>query len=323
MNRQIEEWRAEAEALRRQRPRHILFLCVANSARSQIAEGIARSLAPPGVKVSSAGSFPAPVRPQAIRVLEEIGIEISGHRSKGMDSIDTGSVDAVITLCAEEVCPVFPGKPVRIHWGLPDPAAVTGTEEARLNAFRSVRDELINRLKALFGHGEETAVKRPHAIAIVGNSGAGKTTLLERLIPALKRKGLRVGAVKHDAHRFDIDHPGKDSHRLTAAGADTMMITSAEKLAMVKRHAGSPPIEELLERYFPDIDLVLVEGLRGSSLPKIEVHRKEFRRELICRGERNDPALAAVASDEPLDLDVPVLDLNDPEAIAEFIASVL
>ena len=323
MSRQIEEWNAEAETLRRQRPRHILFLCVANSARSQIAEGIARSLAPPGVKISSAGTSPASVRPQAIQALREIGIDISGHRSKGMDSIDTGSVDAVITLCAEEVCPVFPGKPVRIHWGLPDPAAVTGTEEARLNAFRSVRDELLGRLKVLFGHGEGTAVKRPHAIAIVGNSGAGKTTLLERLIPALKRKGLRVGAVKHDAHRFDIDHPGKDSHRLTSAGADTMVITSASKLAMVKRHAASPPNEELLERYFSDMDLVLVEGFRGSSLPKIEVHRKAFRRALICRGERNDPDLMAVASDEPLDLDVPVLDLNAPEAITEFIASVL
>ena len=155
MNRQIEEWRAEAEALRRQRPRHILFLCVANSARSQIAEGIARSLAPPGVKVSSAGSSPASVRPQAIRVLEEIGIDISGHRSKGMDSIDAGSVDAVITLCAEEVCPVFPGKTHRIHWALSDPAGVAGPEEHRLDAFRSVRDELLRRLKVLFGQGEE------------------------------------------------------------------------------------------------------------------------------------------------------------------------
>jgi molybdopterin-guanine dinucleotide biosynthesis protein MobB len=166
-------------------------------------------------------------------------------------------------------------------------------------------------------------VKNPHAIAIVGNSGAGKTTLLERLIPALKRKEMRVGVVKHDAHRFDIDHPGKDSHRLTAAGADTMMITSAEKMAMVKRHAASPPIEELLARYFTDMDLVLVEGFRGSSLPKIEVHRKEFRRALLCRGERNDPNLSAVASDEPLALDVPVLDLNDPEPIAEFIVSLM
>ena len=104
------DWRTEAAELRAMRPRHILFLCVANSARSQMAEGIARSLAPPGVKVSSAGSSPASVRPQAIRALKEIGIDISGHRSKGLDSIDAGSVDAVITLCAEEVCPVFLGK---------------------------------------------------------------------------------------------------------------------------------------------------------------------------------------------------------------------
>jgi molybdopterin-guanine dinucleotide biosynthesis protein MobB len=164
-------------------------------------------------------------------------------------------------------------------------------------------------------------MKRVPAVAIVGNSGAGKTTLLERLLPALKGKGFRVGIVKHDAHRFDIDHPGKDSYRFTAAGADTMVITSREKLAMVKRHAASPSIEELLERYFGDVDLVLVEGVRGSSLPKIEVHRKEFRSTLICRGERDDPGLAAVASDEPLDLDVPILDLNDPDAIAEFIAA--
>jgi arsenate reductase len=150
MSRQIEEWRTGAEALRANRPRHILFLCVANSARSQMAEGIARSLAPQGVKVSSAGSSPASIRPQAIQALKEIGIDISEHRSKGLDSIDAGSVDVVITLCAEEVCPAFLGKAHRGHWGLPDPAAVTGTEETRLNAFRSVRDELRRRLEVLF-----------------------------------------------------------------------------------------------------------------------------------------------------------------------------
>jgi arsenate reductase (thioredoxin) len=113
------DWRTEAAELRALQPQHILFLCVANSARSQMAEGIARSLAPQGVTVSSAGSSPPSVRPQAIRVLNEIGIDISGHRSKGLESIDTGSVDAVITLCAEEVCPVFLGKAHRVHWGLP------------------------------------------------------------------------------------------------------------------------------------------------------------------------------------------------------------
>jgi protein-tyrosine-phosphatase len=155
MNARPAEWRTEAAELRSMQPRHILFLCVANSARSQLAEGIARSLAPPGVKISSAGSSPASIRPQAIQVLNEIGIDISGHRSKGLDSIDAGSVDAVITLCAEEVCPVFLGKAHRLHWGLPDPAAAIGNEETRLNAFRSVRDELLRRLKILFGHGKD------------------------------------------------------------------------------------------------------------------------------------------------------------------------
>jgi protein-tyrosine-phosphatase len=155
MNARPAEWRTEAAELRSMQPRHILFLCVANSARSQLAEGIARSLAPPGVKISSAGSSPASIRPQAIQVLNEIGIDISGHRSKGLDSIDAGSVDAVITLCAEEICPVFLGKAHRLHWGLPDPAAAIGNEETRLIAFRSVRDELLCRLKILFGHGKD------------------------------------------------------------------------------------------------------------------------------------------------------------------------
>ena len=145
------DWRTEAAAFRAIRPRHILFLCVANSARSPMAEGIARSLAPQEVRVSSAGSSPSSVRPQAMQVLKEIDIDISGHRSKGLDAVDAASVDAVITLCAEEVCPAFLGKAHRIHWGLPDPAAVTGSEETRLAAFRKVRDELLRRLKVLFG----------------------------------------------------------------------------------------------------------------------------------------------------------------------------
>ena len=140
----------EAAILRILQPRHILFLCVQNSARSQLAEGIARFLAPPGVTVSSAGSSPAFVRPQAIQVLKEIGIDISSHRSKAIDEIDAEAVEAVITLCAEEVCPVFLGAAVRLHWSLPDPAKAPGDDEARLNAFRATRDELFRRLKLLF-----------------------------------------------------------------------------------------------------------------------------------------------------------------------------
>lgn len=142
-------WVAEAEALRAARPRHVLFLCVANSARSQIAEGIARALAPEGVRVSSAGSEPTSLRPEAVEALREIGIDISGHRSKGMDDVER-PVDAVVTLCAEEVCPAWLGPALRVHWGLPDPAAVDASPEARLQAFRDVRDELRRRLAVVF-----------------------------------------------------------------------------------------------------------------------------------------------------------------------------
>ncbi len=143
-------WKLEAEAIRAARPRHVLFLCVANSARSQMAEGIARALAPPVVTVSSAGSAPSPLNPLAVRALAELGIDISAHRSKSVNEIPPDGVDVVVTLCAEEVCPVFLGKAMRVHWGLQDPAAATGTDEAKLQAFRDVRDELRRRLAVVF-----------------------------------------------------------------------------------------------------------------------------------------------------------------------------
>ena len=144
-----QSWVAETERLRELGPRHILFLCVANSARSQMAEGIARSLAPPEVKVSSAGSEPTSVRPQAVEALREIGIDIGDHRSKGIDEVER-TVEAVITLCAEEVCPVWLDDVPRLDWGLPDPAAVEGSEAEVLDAFRAIRDELERRLRMLF-----------------------------------------------------------------------------------------------------------------------------------------------------------------------------
>lgn len=161
------------------------------------------------------------------------------------------------------------------------------------------------------------------AVAFIARSGTGKTTLLERVLPELRNRGFRVGAMKHDAHRFDIDHPGKDSYRLAAAGAATVLITSAEKLALVKKHSASPSAEDLIRTYFSEMDVVLIEGFRRSSLPKIELHRRERNDPLICRGANHDPGLIAVASDEPLELDVPVLDLNDPRSIADFIEAKL
>jgi len=131
----------------------ILFLCVANSARSQIAEGLARTMAPAGTRVWSAGSRPTAVRPEAVAVLREIGIDISHHRSKAVAEIPAAEVDTVITLCGEEECPVFLGRATRLHWSLPDPAAAEGSVEERLAAFRRTRDELRRRLEALFAAG--------------------------------------------------------------------------------------------------------------------------------------------------------------------------
>jgi len=146
------KWLLEAGLLRAIAPRHVLFLCVANSARSQMAEGIGRALAPTGVTVSSAGSEPSTVRPQAVAALAEIGIDASGHRSKSFDEFGAGDVDCVITLCAEENCPVWLGDAWRVHWALPDPAAATGSEEEVMDSFRGVRDEISRRIQVLFGY---------------------------------------------------------------------------------------------------------------------------------------------------------------------------
>jgi arsenate reductase len=128
----------------------ILFMCVANSARSQMAEGIARSLVPESVEIYSAGSSPSKVNPLAIRAMEEIGIDISSHWSKSVDDVEQERVHTVITLCAEEVCPVFPGQVERHHWPLEDPAGVKGTEEEQLASFRRVRDQIRSKLEAFF-----------------------------------------------------------------------------------------------------------------------------------------------------------------------------
>ncbi len=145
-----ETWRADVVRLHAAGARSYLFLCVANSARSQMAEGVARALAPDGVTVASAGSHPTSVRPEAAAVMAEMDVDLSTHRSTSVQDVDPDGVDAVITLCADEVCPAFLGDALRLHWGLPDPAAVDGDEVARLAAFRAVRDELRRRLGEVF-----------------------------------------------------------------------------------------------------------------------------------------------------------------------------
>lgn len=128
----------------------ILFLCVANSARSQLGEGLARQMFP-GFRIQSAGSRPSRVNPYAIEALAERGIDASTHTSKPVSDIDPASVDLVITLCAEEVCPAFLGRAERLHWPIPDPASddPSLTPEDLRAGFRAARDEIARRLEAL------------------------------------------------------------------------------------------------------------------------------------------------------------------------------
>ena len=128
----------------------VLILCTGNSARSQMAEGLLRHDAGNSYDVFSAGTKPTRVRPEAITVMREVGIDISGHRSKSVDEFAGQNFDYVITVCdnAKESCPIFPAKTKRIHWSIEDPAAVQDSEEQRLAAFRRARDELRTRLEA-------------------------------------------------------------------------------------------------------------------------------------------------------------------------------
>src|SRR5208337_3157218 len=139
----------------RRGPMRVLILCTGNSARSQMAEGLLRHDAGNVYEVFSAGTKPTHVRPEAITVMREVGIEISGNRSKSVDEFAGQEFDYVITVCdnAKESCPVFPAKTKRIHWSIEDPAAVQGSEEEAMTAFRRIRDQLRARLQ-VFAQGE-------------------------------------------------------------------------------------------------------------------------------------------------------------------------
>lgn len=140
----------------------VLFLCVANSARSQMAEGLGRRILGPEVEVSSAGSQPSKVNPYAIEAMRELGIDISGHHSKSVDDVDAPAVDLVITLCADEVCPVLPGRVQRLHWPIQDPATSdpTVSPEQMRERFRIAREEIRARITGLAGEFEKQAGAR-------------------------------------------------------------------------------------------------------------------------------------------------------------------
>ena len=155
---------------------------------------------------------------------------------------------------------------------------------------------------------------------LAGWSGSGKTTLVVRLIPALVARGLRVSTMKHAHHNFDVDKPGKDSYEHRQAGATEVLVTSGRRWALMHelRDAPEPAIEDLLPR-MAAVDLLLIEGFKRQSHDKLEVHRPALGKPLLCP---EDPKIVAVASDAPLpEVTLPRLDLDDIEAIADFVVA--
>jgi len=152
---------------------------------------------------------------------------------------------------------------------------------------------------------------------ITGWKNAGKTGLMERLIANITARGLSVSSVKHAHHRFDVDHPGKDSFRHRAAGAHQVLLASSQRVALMTELRGlpEPSLPDLLAQLSP-VDLVLIEGYKSADHPKIEAHRSSTGQPLIAPG---DPKIRAIASDSPITAQVPVFELNDTCAIADFI----
>jgi molybdopterin-guanine dinucleotide biosynthesis adapter protein len=157
----------------------------------------------------------------------------------------------------------------------------------------------------------------PPVLGIVGFSGSGKTTLTVALVAALKRRGLRVGTIKHDVHGFDLDRPGKDSWRHKQAGAGVTVVTSPQRIGMVMDVDHDHQPLELLP-LMVGMDIVLVEGFKRAPLPKIEVFRPEAGKPAACRGDRH---LIAVVSDARLDWGVPRYAPDDTEGLCDFILS--
>ncbi|MGV8980813.1 molybdopterin-guanine dinucleotide biosynthesis protein B [Clostridium sp.] len=159
-------------------------------------------------------------------------------------------------------------------------------------------------------------------ISIVATkSNTGKTTLIEKLIKIFKMRNYKVGVLKHDAHKFDIDKEGKDSFKFSTAGADNVIISSSKKLAMIQKVEKEVPLNEII-LLFKDVDIILMEGYKNNSFPKIEVHRKGVDSNLLCKNpEFEFSQIIALASDEDIEVDIPLLNLNEVNSICDFIES--
>ena len=153
-------------------------------------------------------------------------------------------------------------------------------------------------------------------ISIVGKSDSGKTTLIEKLVPELTRRGHRVATVKHDVHGFEVDREGKDSWRHKKAGAHTVVISSPEKVALIRDVERDLSLGEIRDKLIRDVDLILSEGYKRDVQPKIEIFRKEKHQELLCAKEDN---LIAIVTDQTFNIGVPCFDLEDMKGLSSFI----
>jgi molybdopterin-guanine dinucleotide biosynthesis protein B len=158
-------------------------------------------------------------------------------------------------------------------------------------------------------------VRVPPVVSIVGTSGSGKTAFLEKLIAELTSRGLKIGTIKHNLRGFDVDQPGKDSWRHAQAGSKTVILSSPESLTVIKRLDQELDLDDIVEAYLADVDLVLTEGYKSGVKKKIEVSRRERGHDLV-----SDPEdLLAIVSDQTFDLPVPQFGLDDAQGVADLI----
>jgi molybdopterin-guanine dinucleotide biosynthesis protein B len=151
-------------------------------------------------------------------------------------------------------------------------------------------------------------------VSFVGKSEVGKTTVLEKIIREFKRRGYRVGTIKHDTHGFEVDRPGKDSWRHAQAGSDTVVLSGPRKLAVIRRLEAELPLDEIA-RYLDDVDIVLTEGYKRGDKPKVEISRRERGTELLCSVDE----LVAIMADYPLVMDVPQFGLDDAPQVVDLL----